>query len=431
MALASTSPDRPSPLEALNLLYPLACTLVGKKAAPSLLVRVYEQGADARPEEGPDTPEDWLALLLREAPERSREQGAPRMPGATSASNTDSLRRDTAERLARSTLPIALATCSAAEQFVLVLSASQLSQATGPNQSSTLFEEPLPTDPSALLRERLRAILSAPEADLIDETLADPDLQAVLRDVLHDHFAPIPSSLRARLRATLRSSSSSSSAGAQEAEEEEEEDAGPSASPSTPNDASDRLVDRLPSRPGPRALGVVLLLGMLVLGGGLGVSYLTNSASPSSAPPPSLTAFSAEQVGAVTPERTTTQPAAAEAYLDSTWGRRVRLPSIEDTQVQGVGRLRATDNAEIPVVLYTGGKGAQIAAFVYSYALLDRLDGTARLDAQLRGQLTQRNRLVADEQPSGNGLLWRDRATVFVVVSPTLAPDTLRARVQP
>ncbi len=121
----------------------------------------------------------------------------------------------------------------------------------------------------------------------------------------------------------------------------------------------------------------------------------------------------------------------AEAYLDSTWGRRVRLPSIESAQLRGVGRLRAAGNTEIPVVLYTGEEEARIAAFVYSYALIDRLDDTATLNTQVRSQLAQRNRLVADGQAAGPGLLWRNRANIFVVVSPSLSPDALRARVQP
>jgi len=147
--------------------------------------------------------------------------------------------------------------------------------------------------------------------------------------------------------------------------------------------------------------------------------------------PPTLTAFSAEQAGAVATELTTTQPAEAEAYLDSTWGRQVRLPSIENAQLQGIGQLRAAGNTEIPVVLYTGEEDARIAAFVYSYALVDRLDGTATLDPQVRSQLAQRKQLVAGGSAAGPGLLWRDRANIFVVVSPSLSSDALRARVQP
>ena len=423
MALASTSPDPPSPLKNLEALYPLACTLVGDEAAPSLLVRVYERVADAPPDERPDTPEDWLALLLREAPEQGQPPGGPEASNPSATPDAGSLRRDTAERLARNTMPVALATCSTAERFVLALNASRLSEAPRSARLPSPFDAPLPTDPSALLREKLRAVLSAPEADLIDETLSDAELQGALRNVLRDHFAPVPSSLRARLRAVLRSSSPT-------ADEEEEDEDAPGANPSAAVDTSGRLLDRLPSRPKPRTLLVVLLMGVLVLGGGLGVSYLTGSSSASSPMPPTLTAFSAGQAGAVTTELATTQPAEAEAYLDSTWGRQVRLPSIANAQLQGVGQLRASGNTEIPVVLYTDDD-ARIAAFVYSYALVDRLDDTATLDTQVRSQLAQRNQFVADGQTAGPGLLWRDRANIFVVVSPTLSSDTLRARVQP
>ena len=421
MALASTSPNPPSPLKNLDALYPLACTLVGDEAAPSLLVQVYEQVGSAPPSERPDTLEDWLVLLLREAP--AQDQG-PSDPGASEpspASGVGSLRRDTAERLARTTLPVVLATCTAEEQFVLALSASRLSETPQSARRSDLFDGSLPTDPSALLRDKLRAVLSAPEADLIDETLSDADLQGALRDVLHDHFAPVPSSLRARLRAVLQSAPPAADANEEDLE----------ASPSASADTSGGLLDWLPSRPTPRTLLFALLLGGLVLGGGLGVSYLTGTSSPSSSTPPSLTAFSAEQAGGVPTALTTTQPGEAEAYLDSTWGRQVRLPSIENAQLQGVGRLRAAGNTEIPVVLYTDDEGARIAAFVYSYALVDRLRGTAALDTQVRARLAQHNQLVADGPAAGPGLLWRDRANIFVVVSSSLSPDTLRARVQP
>ena len=423
MALASTSPDPPSPLKNLDVLYPLACTLVGDEAAPSLLTRVYQQVASAPSNERPDTLEDWVVLLLREAPAQSQGPSDPSISEASPPSGVGSLRREAAERLARTTLPTVLAACALEERFVLTLSASRLSETPQSARRSDLFDASVPTDPSALLRDKLREVLSAPEADLIDETLSDADLQEALRDVLHDHFAPVPSALRARLRAVRRSSSPAAGT-----DEEDEKDPEGSAS----GDTSGGLLDRLPSRPKPRTLLFVLLLGGLVLGGGLGVSYLTGSSSSTSAPsPPTLTAFSAEQAGAVTTERATTQPAEAEAYLDSTWGRQVRLPSIENAQLQGVGRLRAPGNTEIPVVLYADDQEARIAAFVYSYALLDRLDGTVTLDTQVRSQLAQRNQLVADGKATGPGLLWRDRANIFVVVSPSLPPDTLRARVQP
>ena len=425
MALASTSPDPPSSLKHLETLYPLACIRVGEEAAASLLLRVYEQATEAPPDEQPEALDDWLAVLLEEAPDEGPQTSPPTAPGAAPPP-ADGLRREIAERLVQNTLPVVLATCSATERFVLALGATRTADPSDPGDLPDRLGEDVSTEPSVLLREQLAAVLSAPEAALIDETLSDAELREALRDTLQDRFAPVPSSLRARLRATLRSSSPSPEAS--EAASDPSSDPAPDSSADTTHGQSNWL----PDWPQPRTLLFVLLLGGLVLAGGLGVSYLTNRSSPpSSASAPSLVAFSAGQAGAVTTELTTTQPAEVEAYLDSTRDRHVRLPTIDGARLQGVGHLQTGDSSEIPVVLYTDDDGARIAAFVYSYALVDQLDDATTLDAQIRAQLAQRDRLVADDPSSGAGLLWRDRANIFVVVSPALSPDTLRARVQP
>lgn len=421
MALASTSPDPPSPLKHLETLYPLACMLVGEEAAASLLVRVYEQATEALPDERPEAMDDWLALLLEEAPDEGPQTPPPATPD-TAPPSADGLRREVAERLVQNTLPVVLATCSATERFVLALGATRAAAPAGLGRLRDRLDKDL-SDPSALVRDQLQAVLSAPEAALIDETLSDAELREALRDTLEHRFAPVPSSLRARLRATLRSSSPSPEAS----------EPAPDSAPEPSADATQGQSDWHPARPQPRTLLFVLLVGGLVLAGGLGVSYLTDESSlPSSASPPGLVDFSAEQAGAVTAERAIDEGAEAEAYLDSTWGRQVQLPTIDGARLQGVGRLRTADDIEIPVVLYVDAEGgSRIAAFVYSYALVDRLDDATTLDTQVRAQLAQRDRLIADDQSSEAGLLWRDRANIFVVVSPAFSPDSLRTRVQP
>lgn len=420
MALASPSPEPPSPLKHLDTLYPLACVLVGEEAAPALLIRVHERVSDAPTDKHPDHLDDWIALLLREAPE-----GAPTADETTRytsiSPDSDSLRQDVAERLVRNTLPVVLATCSKAERFVLVLSASHAFTSPRSPHLTDIVEAPLP-DPPTLLRDKLRTVLSVPEADLLEETLSDEDLEEAMRDVLQERFSPVPSPLRARLRATLRSTSSSSEANGGDTD---------GAAPSS-DTSSSSMVDRLPFRPRPRGLLFVLVLGALLLAGGLGVSYLTGTSSTSSSPPPGLVAFSAEQTGAVTTERALTQPSAVEAYLDSTRGRQVRLPAIEGAELEGVGKLRANGDTEIPVVLYADTEdGSRVAAFVYSYALIDRLENATALDTQIRARLAEAHQLVADDKASTTGVLWRDRANIFVVVSPSLSPEALRTRVQP
>ena len=425
MALASTSPDLPAPLNDLDTLYPLACMLVGSEAAPALLVDVYERVAEVPASERPESLDGWLGLLLQEA---SAESLGADAPTDLAPSTQDTLGREVAERLLHNTLPVALATCSAAERLVLSLHAIGAPASIHDDRLADAVAEAPPSDPLSLLREKLRAVLSAPEAELLDRTLSDEDLQDAVQDLLRDRFAPVPSSLRAELRSTLQAASPPKA----------HDDASPSSSPpeasTAPSESSTGVLDALPSGPRPRVLLIVVLLGALVLAGGLGVSYLTGPSSPSSptSTAPSLVAFSAGQASAVTTERTTSRRDAAEAYLDSTWDRQLQLPTIEAAQLEGIGRLQAAGNAEIPVAVYANTEdGTRIAVFLYNYALVDQLDGAATLDARVRTALGQRNQLVTTEQTSPAVLLWRDGADIFVVVAPNLSTDSLRARVTP
>lgn len=423
MALASTSPDLPASLNDLDTLYPLACMLVGPEAAPALLVGVYERGAETPPAERPETLDDWLPLLLREAAGEARTSDASADRDAIAASS-DSLRREVAEHLLQKTVPVALATCSATERFFLSLNALGVAESISYTRLADAVEGSPPPDSATLLRHKLRGVLSPPEADLLESALSDEDLQDAVRDYLRDRFAPVPSSLRAHLRSTVKTASPPSSG----------DTSSPPASSVTADESSERLLDRLPSRPRPRTLLIVLVLGALVVAGGLGVSYMTGSppTASSSAAPPSLVAFSAGQTGAVTTERPTSRRSVAEAHLDSTWDRQVRLPTIEGARLEGIGRLQATGNVEVPVAMYADTEDdTRIAAFLYNYALVDRLDGAATLGTRVRSALGQRNDLVSAEQSSPAGLLWRDRSTIFVVVAPGLSTDALRARVQP
>ena len=423
MALASTSPDLPAPLNDLDTLYPLACMLVGSEAAPALLVDVYERVAEVPASERPESLDGWLGLLLQEA---SAESLGADAPTDLAPSTQDTLGREVAERLLHNTLPVALATCSAAERLVLSLHAIGAPASIHDDRLADAVAEAPPSDPLSLLREKLRAVLSAPEAELLDRTLSDEDLQDAVQDLLRDRFAPVPSSLRAELRSTLQAASPPKA--------HDDPSSSPPEASTAPSESSTGVLDALPSGPRPRGLLIVVLLGALVLAGGLGVSYLTGPSSPSSptSTAPSLVAFSAGQASAVTTERTTSRRDAAEAYLDSTWDRQLQLPTIEAAQLEGIGRLQAAGNTEIPVAVYANTEdGTRIAVFLYNYALVDQLDGAATLDARVRTALGQRNQLVTTEQTSPAVLLWRDGADIFVVVAPNLSTDSLRTRVTP
>lgn len=410
MARSPASPSQPSsPLEHLDTLYPLACTLVGPEAAPRLLVRMVEQAAGDSPEQPGDL-DEWLRILLRV----SIDEGASLHSSSSSEGEpSDPLRRDAAEQIVEETLPVALAACAPEERFLLALEG--LEELPDDARASRLGE-PLDTTPSearASLRAAFKALLSETEFTLVEETLSAEFLRDALDDVLATRFSTIPASLRARLQSTLQTTETTEddSARAQE---------------------SNALLDRLPPRPTSRSLLFLLLIGALVLAGGTGLWYffhLPASPSPSSSSQ-SLGAFSAQHADAVTPEYETSRRSDAESFVDSTWNRRVTVPSFGGAALQGVGRVRTNGAVDIPVYLYTADT-ATIATFAYSYAVVDQLEDEATLSTPLRTALAEGHRPVTDEEESGKALLWRDRDDIFVAVSPSLPADSLRTRLQP
>lgn len=416
MALSSSTSDASPPTGVLKTLYPLACVLVGPEEASELLLRVYQEMAERPPTERPDDREEWLLALLRatgdeETPAAEEAASVPEVP----SSPTDPLRQEVAEELAEEALPVALAACSPRERFLLALGALREPEDTPPLADAL---DTTPSDARAALRAQLQAVLSEPEFALVEEALSDAVLRDAVRDWVETRFSPIPRSLQTRIRETLRTAQTSDPA-----------DEGDDASPPE-EEASSSLLDRLPSRPRPRALLFTLLIGALVLAGGLGVSYLRESSSSSSGT--SLVAFSAERTDAIALDETTNDRSEAQAYLKSTWNRQIRLPTVTGARLQGVGRVRTAGDVQIPVVLYAdSADGARIAAFAYSYALVDRIGDTVTLDTEIRDALARRNHLVSDEQAETQGLLWRDRDDIFVAVAPSLPADSLRARLRP
>jgi len=418
MAFPSSTSDASLPIGPLKTLYPLACVLAGPEAAPALLLRVYQQAAERPPAERPDDREEWLLALVRAArdEEASTDAETASVP-ETETPSTDPLRQEVAEQRANEVLPVALAACSPQERFVLALGVLHESEDTPP-LADTL--NTTPSDARAALWAHLQAVLSEPEFALVEEALSDAFLRDAVRDWVETRFSPVPRPLQTRIRETLRTAQPSPPA-------DEVDDASPSE-----EEASSSLLDRLPSRPRPRTLLFTLLIGALVLAGGIGVSYLRESSSPSSSSGTSLVAFSAERADAVALDKTTRDRSEAQAYLKSTWDRQIRLPTVKGARLRGVGRVRTAGDVQIPVVLYAdSADGARIATFAYNYALVGRIGDTVTLDTEIRDALARRNRLVSDEQTETQGLLWRDRDDIFVTVAPSLPADSLRARLRP
>lgn len=418
MALPAPTSDASLPIGLLKTLYPLACLLVGPEEASELLLHVYQQTAERPPAEHPDDREEWLRALLRAAGDEAgfAEAETASALEPTLSSSTDSLRQEVAERIADEALPVALAACSPQERFLLALEA--LSESEDPPPMADALDT-TPSDARRALWTRLRAVLSEPEFALVDETLSDAFLRDAVRDWVETRFSPVPRPLQTQIRETLRTARSSDSAAETDDSSSAEEEAS-------------SLLDRLPVRPSPRGLFIATLIVVVVLAGGIGVSYLRESSSPSSSSSPSLVAFSAERAGAIRPDLTTSSRSEAEAYVESTWNRQIQLPAVEGARVQGVGQVRPAEDVEIPVLIYADTiDDTRIATFAYSYALADRIEDTATLDTGIRDALARRNRLVSNEQPGARGLLWRDRDDIFVAIAPSLPPDSLRSRLQP
>ena len=406
----SSSPSDASPLlDHLTTLYPFACLLVGPDEAPDLLLHVYQKATERPRTERPEDLQGWLLGLLHATSAEFTDE--PSAPGAEADSTDDPLQRDVAKTLLEDAVPVALASCSPQERFLLAADALGVDKENG--------DDTTVADARARLWDHLRAVLSDPEYALVDGSVSDAALRDVVQNWVVTRFAPVPSSLRSRIRATLQAAQTFDQ---QPADEEV------SAS-SAENSAS--LLDRLPSRPSPQAL-LPLVFGLLLLAGGIGAVYMMQSPSaPASPSNTSLVAFSAERADAVTAATTITNRAEAESHLASTWNRQIRVPEIEGAQLQGVGQVQA-GSTEIPVLLYlNAGDSTRIAAFAYSYALVDRIEATATLDTQVREELARRNHLVADTEASQTGLLWRDRDDIFVVVAPSIPADSLRTRLRP
>lgn len=401
----------------LKTLYPLACLLAGPDEASDLLRRVYRQAAERPPAERPDDQEAWVRALVR----TFKEEGATMDSGLESQSEetaplADPLRQDVAENLVESALPVAFAACSAEERFLLAVDAIEEFDETALSPRSTGLDITI-SDARATLHHHLQDVLSTPEYALVDAAVSEAFLRRAVRDLVATRFSPVPRPIRSEVQAAVQA--------VRTAESPAENDA--------PADEASSPPDGLPARPRPRSLLFTLVIGIMVLAGGVGVWYWTGQASSPSTSTTSLVAFSAERAATVAPELISSSPDEVKAFVESTWDRQIRIPQIKGARLQGVGRLSGSSDTEVPVLLYADmSDSTRIAAFVYSYALIDRLEDKATLPPDLRDALAQPRHLVSGGQSKETGLLWRDREDIFVVVAPPSFPaDSLRSQLQP
>lgn len=410
-----------SPLyDHLETLHPLARVLAGPDEAETLLIRVYERAVDHPPEERPDDLRGWLTGLML----KSREESSVLSPLDGRSSErpehpTDAFRRHTVRQIIEDALPTALASCSEQERFLLALDVfsgpgdsndSGLATALGTTSAEAARRR---SEARSTLRDTLREALSPPEQALLDESLTEDLFEDELHDFFQEHVPPVPSSLRSRIRSILRDPST---ADVSSSDGNSRRDEGPSSSP-----------ERQSSGLGLRSTLVALLALLVLAAVGVGISYLNPVSSPSPSRP-SLTSYSAQQAGAVQVQQSLNRPQEVQAYVNSTWNRQITVPTIEGASLLGVGRLRAAKGVEVPTLLYRDAEGgAPITIFVYSYALVDRMENQASLSTALRTELAESQQLDAEEE----GVLWRHEDDIYVAVPSSATAGSLRDRLQP
>lgn len=416
MAQSGSTPSSPL-FSQIESLYPLACVLTDADQARRLLLRVAERAAECPEDERPDHRPSWLLRLFLQ----ERDQSEEAFGGDVGEDATDTLREDVARQRARDVIPIALASCTAEERFLVALdlfgeldgdqfpelaTALGLTQADGRDLRSEAWDT---------LRRHLNDALSDAERTFLDDAVSDETLREIVREVLSDRLPTMPSSFRARLRSTL-------------------EDAARTQTPAPRSaDARETRDDGVTSWPRVRTVLVGLIAIALVAAGGIGISYWSGSPSSSQVSPsrPTLSAFSEQHLPAVELALETQRPAEIQAFVQTTWNRQVTLPSVSDGALRGVGRLRLGPNADLPVFLFDDASGTgRIAVFAYTYALVDRLDQDVRLDRDHRDALARDRQFVTVQDSANSGLLWRHEDDIFVAVAPSLDPETLRNRIQ-
>lgn len=405
-------------LQHLDVLYPLARVLTGPDEAERLLQRVYERAAKVPPEERPDDQHAWLSGLVIDTLE------GPFLPGTSVSKQSqsrsfgeDPFRQEVARQTAKRALPVAFAACSIHERFLLALDVLGNPSDEGLAAAlNTSVEEAhsMRDEAWAALRAALRDVLTGPERMLVDVALPSDALHTSLRQLLTDHFQPVPLSLRSKLSTALEKARSLRS-------------------PDERGNSSPRVLARLrtwlPSGLTLRRSLVALVVLVVMAAAGMGLFSLLQ---PTADSPPSLVDLSVQQAGTIRPQLDSNDPSAAARYVQNTWDRRVSAPTIAQAELQGVGHFQVTDEVEVPVFLYLDATDStRIAVYAYSYALLDRLSEQRTLDSTLRTQLAQ-NQQPLTRQDNGRGVtLWRHRDDIFIAVSPSQAPEQLKRRIQP
>lgn len=118
---------------------------------------------------------------------------------------------------------------------------------------------------------------------------------------------------------------------------------------------------------------------------------------------------------------------AVDSVIRTQLNRRVRLPVIDGTNLEGVQVEEIASGAPVPVLIYRDA-GERIPVFVYNYALLDATRGELALSPGTLERL-DRGDTVVDRSGSRPVILWRSRDDIFLAVA-SGDPDSLTARIE-
>lgn len=416
--MRASEPEESPLVDAAERLYPLAHLLIGADKAGTLIRHAVRRGAECPPSKRPDDIEGWLLGLLLDA---YREQ-SPSESGLRTESEPQAPhfpRQTVAQNLIQYALPSALAACSPRNRFLFALAA--LRTTTDGDQNA--FAQPLSSTSEThrtlrsqalmSLRRRLHEALTPTERKVVDETMTEETVLRAVHDVLNEQLPSPPSTLQPQLQHLVED-----------------------------NRPPDELTEAASSESGfslfrtdrsARMGAGLLVVGLLIIALGAGLFGASYFSQPSGSPQgqPDLVAFSTQRAGSLSPARSTHDPAEASAYVESIWNRRFAIPYIKGGRLHGVGRFQVTDTVETPVLLYRDTTTtSRVAVFVYSYALLDRMENRTTLSSSMREQLARSMHLVAPVDSSRQAALWRHRDNIFVAVTPSDGPDNLQKRLR-
>lgn len=330
-------------------------------------------------------------------------------------------RREVARSVAERALPVALAACSEQERALLTLHAS------GARPDSTLapIAQTIAGDVGTALdeaygelRAALRDVLTGPERMLIDTALPDAALESVLKAYVTNQYHPAPARLRSDVAGIVERSQ------------------GKEDSPDAPHSrmAKDDVLSVTLKRVGLTLLIVTVIAGA-VYGG---MSLLPSAPDPEATDEPmSLVDLSANRISRVQALAQTPNPDTVAARIRAEFGRRLRVPRIQQAGLSGMGVLDLGP-ANVPAILYADSTVAQsprpvIKTLVYSYALIDNLEGMADLDPELRRGLETADSVMVRTSGDARLALWRNADDVFVTVATNTNGDAsdLGERIEP